>query len=184
MDWEAMRKQEAGGTPLCRDRVGSVEADLLLLALRAAGRCSGGWGCVVGDDLQWLQKCHGVRTARGSHRRGAVTPSLLHRLGRAALHCRGWDLITQRGRSERCKTKAGPGGQSQQVGVGVGRNQGMGSECSLKSPGTPQASAGGLSAAPDIRAHGATLGTWNQTGPSLNPAPQLPVGNPVGDISG
>lgn len=65
MDWEAMRKQEAGGTPLCRDGAGWVEADLSLLALRAAGRCSGGWGCVVDDDLQWLQKCHGVRTARG-----------------------------------------------------------------------------------------------------------------------
>lgn len=55
VDWEAMRKQEAGGTPLCRDGAGWVEADLSLLALRAAGRCSRGWGCVVGDDLQWLQ---------------------------------------------------------------------------------------------------------------------------------
>lgn len=54
----------------------------------------------------------------------------------------------------------------------------MGSKCSLKSPRTPQANVGGLSAASDIRAHEATLGTWNQTGPSLNPAPQLPSGQP------
>lgn len=46
----------------------------------------------------------------------------------------------------------------------------MGSSASLKVLGPPQASAGGLSAASDIRVHGATPGTWNQTGPSLNPA--------------
>ena len=62
--------------------------------------------------------------------------------------------------------------------MGVWRNQGIGSECTLKSPGTLQASAGGLSAASDIKAHGATPGTWNQAGPSLNPAPRLPSGQP------
>ena len=134
-------------------------------------RLCGGWRSTVAADMR--EDSSGV-----SPQRGCSPPPLLHRLGRTALHRRGWDLISERGRSERCKAKAGPGGQSQQVGVGVGRNQGMGSECSLKSPGTPQASAGGLSAASDIRVHGATPGTWNQTGPSLNPAPQLPSGQP------
>ena len=37
-------------------------------------------------------------------------------------------LFTQRGRSERCKTKAGLGGQSQQVGMRVGGNWKVGGE--------------------------------------------------------
>ena len=45
----------------------------------------------------------------------------------------------------------------------------MGSECSFESPGTHQASEGGLPAASDVRANGAMSTTWSQTGPSLNP---------------
>lgn len=80
--------------------------------------------------MRWMAIYSGCRNEGGGQLGGltaeGLSPSTPCRLGRTALHRRGWDLIAERGRSERCKAKAGPGGQSQQVGVGVGRNQGNG----------------------------------------------------------
>lgn len=86
----------------------------------------------------------------GVHQEGLSPPPLLHRLGRTALHRRGWDLIAERGRSERCSCWARWAEPAGRRGVGEEPRNGF-RKCFLKSPGTPQASKGGLSAASDIR---------------------------------
>lgn len=151
-----------GGWPLASRTEDSRQAQ------RRMGLC-GGWQSTVAAEM---------RTARGSHHRGSVTPLAPAQVVENSPAPQGLGSDRPEGQEWKVQSQGWARWACQQVGVGMGRNQGMGSECSLKSPGTPQASAGGLSAGSDTRAHGATPGTWNQAGPSLNPAPRLPSGQP------